>query len=278
MAETREELIKRLKEQAKEMRKIIIRTSEKAGQGHVAPAFSTVDITTALYFHIMKFDPKNPRMEDRDRYILSAGHKCLLQYVALAMLGVYPMELLDTFDQFDTGLGGHPIYEKLPGIEASTGSLGHGLPLGLGMALAGKKDKKDYRVFAILGDGECAEGTIWEAAMAAPKFKLDNLVAIVDYNKLCVDGPVAQVMPVEPFADKWKAFGWATKEIDGHNFEEILDALENLPFEKGKPNAIIANTVKGKGVSFIENQLSWHMRAPSKEEAVAALKEIEAMN
>jgi len=278
MAETREQLIKRLKGQAKEMRKIIIKTSEKAGQGHVAPAFSTVDITTALYFHIMKFDPKNTRWEDRDRFILSAGHKCLLQYVALAMLGTYPMDLLDTFDQLDTGLGGHPIYEKLPGIEASTGSLGHGLPLGLGMALAGKKDKKDYRVFAILGDGECAEGTIWESAMAASKFKLDNLVAIVDYNKLCVDGPIAEVMPLEPFADKWRAFGWATKEIDGHNFEEILDALENLPFEKGKPNAIIANTVKGKGVSFIENKLAWHMRAPTKEEAEVAIKEIEAMS
>jgi transketolase len=278
MAETREELIKRLKEQAKEMRKLIIKTSEKAGQGHVAPAFSTVEITTALYFHFMKFDPKNPTWEDRDRFILSAGHKCLLQYVALAMLGTYPMEMLDTFDQLDSCLGGHPIYEKLPGIEASTGSLGHGLPIALGMAIAGKRDKKDSRVFAILGDGECDEGSIWEAAMAAPKFKLDNLVAIVDYNKLSVDGPVSEVMPLEPFADKWKSFGWGCKEIDGHSFEEILDTLESIPFEKGKPSAIIANTVKGKGVSFIENKLAWHMRAPTEEEAEAALKEIEAMS
>lgn len=278
MAETREELIKRLKGQAKEMRKLIIKTSEKAGQGHVAPAFSTVEMTVALYFHFMKYDPKNPTWEDRDRFVLSAGHKCLLQYVALAMLGVYPMEMLDTFDQLDSCLGGHPIFKKLPGVEASTGSLGHGFPITVGMAIAGKRDKKDYRVFSILGDGECDEGSVWEAAMAAGKFKLDNLVAIVDYNKLSVDGPVSEVMPLEPFAAKWESFGWGCKEIDGHNFEEILDTLESLPLEPGKPNAIIAHTVKGKGVSFIENKLAWHMKAPTKEEAEAALEEIEAMS
>lgn len=277
MVETREELIKKLKSKAKEMRKLIITTSENAGQGHVAPAFSTVDITVALYFHIMKFDPKNPTWEERDRFLLSAGHKCLLQYVALAMLGVYPMELLNTFDQLDSPLGGHPIYAKLPGIEASTGSLGHGLALGVGMGIAAKRDKKNSRTFVIIGDGECDEGTIWEAAMAASKFKLDNLVAIVDYNKLSVDGPVEKVMPLEPFADKWRSFGFACREIDGHNFKEILDAFEAIPFEKGKPSVVLAHTVKGKGVSFIENKVEWHMRAPTKEEAVVALKEIEAM-
>ena len=278
MVETREELIQRLKKTAKEMRKIIIKTSENAAQGHVAPAFSAIETGVALYFHIMKLDPKNPKWEDRDRFLLSAGHKCLISYVALAMLGFYPMEVLDTFDQFGSTLGGHPIYEKCSGVDASTGSLGHGLPLGVGMAIAGKRDKKDYRVFVMMGDGECDEGTVWEGAMAASKYKLDNLVGIVDYNKLSVDGLISEVMPLEPFADKWRSFGWECREIDGHNMEEVVSTLEKIPFKEGKPSMIIAHTIKGKGVSFITNKLEWHMRAPTKKEAVAALDEIEAMD
>jgi len=278
MVETREELIQRLKKTAKEMRKIIIKTSENAAQGHVAPAFSAIETGVALYFHIMKLDPKNPKWEDRDRFLLSAGHKCLIPYVALAMLDFYPMKVLDTFDQFGSTLGGHPIYEKCPGVDASTGSLGHGLPLGVGMAIAGKRDKKDYRVFVMMGDGECDEGTVWEGAMAASKYKLDNLVGIVDYNKLSVDGLISEVMPLEPFADKWRSFGWECEEIDGHNMEEVVSTLEQVPFKKGKPSMILAHTIKGKGVSFITNKLEWHMRAPTKEEATAALKEIEAMD
>ena len=276
MAETREKLIENLKEQAKEMRKLIIRTSERAKQGHVAPAFSSVDFTTALYFHIMNLDPKNPKADDRDRFLLSAGHKCLVQYTSLAMKGVIPKDLLNTFDQLDSKLGGHPIYAKIPGVEASTGSLGHGLPVGVGMAIAGKLDNKDYRVFVIIGDGECAEGSIWEGAMAASKYKLDNLIAIIDYNKLSVMGRTSEVMPLEPLGDKWRSFGWSCREIDGHNMEQVVDTLEAVPFEKGKPSMIIANTVKGKGVSFIENSTAWHMRAPNKEEADAAIEEIEA--
>ena len=277
MAETRTELIKRLKQQSKEMRKMIVQTSCNAHQGHVAPAFSAVEMTVALYFHAMKFDPKKPDWPDRDRLIFSAGHKCLNQYVALAMSGCISKELLNTFDQLDSCLGGHPIYAKCPGIEASTGSLGHGLPIAVGMGLAAKKDKKNYRIFTILGDGECHEGSVWEGAMAASKFQLDNLIAIIDYNKLSYDGPISKVMPLEPFASKWRDFGWTCKEIDGHNFTELVDTLDQIPFEKGKPSAIIAHTIKGKGVSFMTNKLEWHMRAPSKEEAAAAIKEIEAM-
>ena len=278
MAETREELIQRLRETAKEVRRIIIKTAEHAGQGHIAPALSATEVTVALYFHIMKLDPKNPKWDDRDRFLLSAGHKCLVQYAALAMLDFYPMEVLETFDQLDSYLGGHPIYEKCPGIEASTGSLGHGLPIGIGMAIAAKRDGKNHRVFAIMGCGECAEGTNWEAAMAASKYKLDNLVAVVDYNKLSIDGFVSDVMPLEPFGDKWTSFGWSCKEIDGHNMEEVVDTLERVPFEKGKPSMIIAHTVKGKGVSFMANKVEWHGKAITKEEAQIAIKEIEAAN
>jgi transketolase len=277
MAETREELIERLKSRSREMRKLIIKTSENAGEGHIAPALSSVDITAALYFHILGLDSQNPQWDDRDRFLLSAGHKCLVQYTALAMRGFIPLELLDTFDQLDSSLGGHPIFGTCPGIEASTGSLGHGLSIGVGMAIAGKIDKRAYRVFVVVGDGECDEGSIWEGAMAAAKFKLDNLVAIVDYNKLSIDGPVADVMPLEPFSDKWRSFGWSCREIDGHNMEQIVDTLEAVPFERGKASVIIAHTVKGKGVSFMENNLAWHARAPSREEAKRAIEDIEAM-
>ena len=278
MAESRAELLKRLKAQSKEMRKLILKTSYNAGQGHVAPAYSAVEMTSALYFHAMKFDPKKPDWVDRDRLIFSAGHKCLNQYVALAMMGAIPMSLLDTFDQLDSCLGGHPIYGKCAGVDASTGSLGHGLPIGCGMAIAAKNDKKDYRVYVIMGDGETHEGSVWEGALSANKFKLDNLVAIIDYNKQTVDGPIDKVMPIEPFADKWRAFNFATKEIDGHNLEEVVSTLERLPFEKGKPNCIIAHTTKGKGVSFMTNNPAWHMKAPNKQEFEAAMKEIEAMD
>lgn len=278
MTETRKELIQRLKKTAKEMRKIIIRTAEHAGQGHIAPALSATEVTAALYFHIMKLDPKNPKWEDRDRFLLSAGHKCLAQYAALAMLDFYPMEDLETFDQLDSYLGGHPIYEKCPGIEASTGSLGHGLSIATGMAIAAKRDRKKHRVFVIMGDGECAEGANWEAAMAASKYELDNLAAVVDYNKLSIDGRISKVMPLEPFGDKWTSFGWACKEIDGHNMEEVVDTLEKVPFEKGKPTMIIAHTVKGKGVSFMANKAEWHGKVITKEEAEFAIKEIEAAN
>jgi len=225
----------------------------------------------------MKYDPGNPQWPDRDRFILSAGHKCLVQYVALSMVGVNPMELLDTFDCYESCLGGHPIYEKCPGIEASTGALGHGLGIACGMAYAGKNDKKDYRVFTILGDGECHEGSVWEAAAVGSKYQLDNLVAIVDYNKNSGIYPIEASMPVEPFAAKWKDFGWGCVEIDGHNMEEVVSTLEKVPFERGKPSAILAHTVKGHPISFIINQPGWHFAHWSQEDVAKALQEIESM-
>lgn len=277
MDKQREELIKRLKETAKKMRKMIVKTALNAGQGHIAPALSASDFTAALYFHIMKIDPGDQKCENRDRFILSAGHKCLVQYAALALLGFFPKEDLNDFDRMGSYLGGHPIYNACPGIEASTGSLGHGLSIGIGMAIAGKRDNKDHRIFVIMGDGECNEGANWEAAMAASKFKLDNLIAIVDYNKLSIDGFISNVMPLEPLYDKWVSFGWACREINGNNMEEIVDALEKVPFEKDKPSVIIAHTTKGKGVSFMEGKAEWHGKTITSEEAERAVKEIEIM-
>ena len=231
---------------------------------------------TALFFHILRISPENPADPDRDRFIMSAGHKCGILYAALAERGYISKETLDTFLEFDKTLGGHPDMKKIPGVEASTGSLGHGLPIGVGMAIAGKYDGRGYRVFVLLGDGELAEGSNWEAAMSARHFNLDNLVAIVDRNRLQIDGPTEEVMALEPLADKWKSFGWAVSEIDGHDMTQIVETLDHLPLVKGKPSVVIAHTTKGKGVSFMENQVGWHYRAPTKEEADKALKELEA--
>ena len=279
MTESHTALIKRLKQQSKEMRKIIVITAGRApGAAHVPSALSATELVTALYLHSLKYDSKNPKWEDRDRFILSAGHKSLVQYAALAMKGVLHMDTLDTYCRYESCLVGHPVFEICPGIEASTGSLGHGLGIGCGMALVGKYDKKDYRVFVLLGDGECHEGTIWEAAAFGFKYKLDNLVAIVDYNKNTVTYPIEDIMPVEPFADKWRAFGWACKEIDGHNMGKVVAAFDKIPFEKGKPTAILAHTIKGKGASFTVNQAIWHSNKWSKEDVEKALDEIEAMD
>lgn len=278
MAESRTESIQRLKRKSKEMRKLIVETAGKAASAHVPSAFSATEMVTALYFHILKYDPKNLKWPDRDRFLLSAGHKCLVQYAALTLVGVISEETMCTFDCYESCLGGHPIYGKCPGIEASTGALGHGLGIGAGMAYAGKFDKKNYRVFVLLGDGECHEGSVWEAAMFGSKYGLDNLVAIVDYNKNSATFPIEMAMPVEPFADKWRSFGWSCKEIDGHNLGEVVSALEGIPFEKGKPSAILANTVKGKGVSFIINNPMWHFAPWKPEDVEKALKEIEALD
>ncbi len=275
MTETRKELIQSLKQKAKQMRKLIVETAGRAGSAHVPSAFSATEMVTALYFNIMKYDASNPLWEDRDRFILSAGHKCLVQYAALTLAGVMTHEDICTFDCYESFLGGHPIYGKCPGIEASTGALGHGLNIGAGMAYAGKFDKKDYRVFVILGDGECHEGTIWEAAMAGSKYELDNLIAIVDYNKMSATFPLEAAMPVEPFADKWRSFGWSCQEINGNDMEEVVSALQALPFEQGKPSAILSHTVKGHGVSFIVNQPMWHYAKWNPEDINKALAEIE---
>ena len=245
-----------------------------AKAGHPGGALSAADIVTALYFRVMRIDPENPTWPDRDRFILSKGHACPVWYAALAERGYFDKSHLATLRRIDSILQGHPDMNKTPGIDMTTGSLGHGLSAGLGMALSGKLHKKDYHVWVIIGDGESQEGSIWEASMAAPKWKLDNLTAILDYNHLQNDDSVDNLMPIDPPVDKWKAFGWHVVEIDGHNMKEIVEALEAARSFKGIPTIIVANTVKGKGVSFMENVCEWHGKAPCQEEADRALAEL----
>jgi len=251
----------------------IIRMVGKAGSGHPGGSLSSADIVAALYFGgILRVDPKNPLWEDRDLFVLSKGHAAPVLYAALAEMGFFPVDVLLTLRKLGSPLQGHPDRKKVAGVEASTGSLGQGLSIAVGMALAGKLDKKDYKVWALLGDGECQEGQIWEAAMAGAHYKLDNLRAIVDHNGLQIDGPVGKVMSVEPLIDKFSAFGWETVSVDGHNVRELLDAMRRPA--AGKPLAIIAETVKGKGVAFMENVAAWHGKAPQGEELERALAEV----
>ena len=236
--------------------------------GHPGGSLSAADVVTALYFRVMRIDPKNPDWPDRDRFILSKGHACPVWYAALAERGYFDKSNLKTLRRMGSILQGHPDMRKTPGIDMTAGSLGHGLSAGLGMALSGKLLQKDYHVFVIIGDGESQEGSIWEASMAAPNFKLDNLTAILDYNHLQNDYCVDDLMPIEPLADKWRAFGWSVQEINGHDYAEIMQALTTIPFEVGKPNCVIAYTHKGEGVSFIKDRAGWHHRVPTEEELV----------
>lgn len=257
-----------------QIRQDIVRMVGEAKSGHPGGSLSAADIVTTLYFHEMKVDSENPTNPDRDRFVLSKGHAAPVLYAALAEKGFFPREELGTLRKIGSRLQGHPSMKHLPGVEMSTGSLGQGLSAANGMALAGKLDKRDYRVYALLGDGEIQEGQVWEAAMAAAHYKLDNVVAIIDHNKLQIDGPTSEVMSPEPIADKWRAFGWHVEVINGHDFEEIIAALNKAREVKGQPTAIIANTVKGKGVSFMENQVGWHGNAPSSEQTTQALCEL----
>jgi transketolase len=245
-----------------------------AAAGHPGGSLSAADVVTALYFRIMRIDPENPGWPDRDRFILSKGHACPVWYAALAERGYFDKSHLKTLRQMGSILQGHPDMLKTPGIDMTAGSLGHGLPAGLGMALSGKLQQKDYHVFVIIGDGESQEGSIWEASMAAPNFKLDNLTAILDYNHLQNDYSVDDIMPIHPPVDKWQAFGWHVIDIDGHDMAQVVVALEEAKSHKGKPTMIVANTVKGKGVSYMENVCEWHGRAPCQEEADQAIKEL----
>ncbi len=263
-----------LVDKAKQLRRTILTTITRAGSGHVAPAFSCVELITALYFHVLRVDTSRPKWEDRDRFILSAGHKCMAQYVALAERGFFPASLLETYNKYGSMFGGHPDAKKVPGIDASTGSLGHGLGLAVGMGLAAKMDRKSHRVFVLLGDGELNEGTVWEAAMAAAHYKLDNVVAIVDRNGLQGGGSGNVVMSTEPLVDKWVSFGWRVRVVDGHDMKDIIGALDGVPFEAGRPSVVIALTVKGKGVSFMENQASWHLKVPTAAEYEVAMREL----
>lgn len=256
------------------IRKQIIDMAVSAGGGHIAPALSTVEILLSLYFHVLKVNPRDPQWPERDRFILSKGHGCCALYAVLAERGFLSREALKTFCQDGHVMGGHPEYDKIPGIETSTGSLGHGLSVAVGLALAAKHDGNSHRVFVLLGDGECNEGSVWEAAMAASQFKLDNLVAIVDNNKLLATGFIKDIMSLEPFAMKWRSFGWKVREIDGHDINEISRTLNEAPFAEKKPSVIISHTVKGKGISYMENNPIWHYRLPNKEELSQAYEEL----
>jgi transketolase len=245
-----------------------------AGEGHPGGSLSVTDVVTALYFRIMRVDPENPGWPDRDRFILSKGHACPAWYSALAERGYWDKAHLGTLRQLNSLLQGHPDMKVTPGIDMTAGSLGHGLSAGLGMALAGRLHGSDYHVWVVIGDGECQEGSVWEAALAAAKWKVDNLTAILDRNKLQNDDRIENVMPDEPMADKWRAFGWDVIEIDGHDMAQIVETLEHVQEVKGVPTIVIANTVKGKGVSYMEGIPVWHGRAPDEFEAACALEEI----
>lgn len=260
---------------AKEIRKKILKMIFDSQSSHIGSALSCIDILTVLYFKILSIDPKNPLDENRDRFILSKGHAASALYATLAQRGFFPEKILDTYCLNGSKLAGHSTMNCMPGVEVSTGSLGHGLNIGAGIALAEKQDNKNYRVFVLMSDGECEEGTVWEAAMFGSHHKLDNLIAIIDYNKLQAFGRTNDVINLEPLKDKWISFGWRVQEIDGHNFNEIEKTCEKSPFEKNKPSIIIAHTIKGKGISFMENKLEWHYKSPNKEQYNSALKELE---
>ncbi|HTW22671.1 MAG TPA: transketolase [Candidatus Baltobacteraceae bacterium] len=247
----------------------------RAKSSHIGSVFSTVDILAVLYDKILRVDPAQPDWPDRDRFILSKGHACAGLYAALAERGFFPATWLEEFFANGGRLAGHATHWGVPGVEASTGSLGHGLSLGAGMALAGKRDGLSYRVFVMLSDGECDEGSTWEAALFAPHHGLENLVAIVDYNKIQSFGRVDDVLGLSPFAAKWESFGWGVCEIDGHDHPQIERALSQIPAVRGKPTCVIANTVKGKGVSFMEDKVLWHYRCPDAEERRLAFAELE---
>lgn len=252
------QLLSELKKHALNIRRAVVTVSSKAGTSHIGSILSTVDILTALYFDILRNDPKKPNNLTRDKFILSKGHCGLGLYCTLAERGFIPRKLLDQYCKNGSILPIHPVLGSIPGIEATTGSLGHGLGLGLGLALAQKRNNEPGRTFVLLSDGECDEGSTWEAVMLAGHLKIDNLVAIVDYNKIQCYGQVKDVLDLEPFADKWRANNWEAVEVDGHNYNELISVLNNIPQRRGKPTAVIAHTVRGKGIPFMENKMEWY--------------------
>ncbi len=262
-----------LKDKAKDIRRTIVRMIYQAKSGHIGGSLSSVEILVTLYYRILRIDPKNPDWPDRDRFILSKGHSVEGYYAILADLGFIDREELETYCKFNSRLTGHPTV-KIPGVEANTGSLGHGLSIGVGMALAGKMDNRDYKVYVLMGDGEQAEGSIWEAGMSASHYRLDNLVGIVDRNRLQIGGPTESVMSLEDLSDKWKAFGWSVIEVNGHDIKELINVFENTPITRNKPTLIIAHTIKGRGVSFIENKAEWHHKVPTEEEFARIMEEL----
>jgi transketolase len=263
------------KELAKQIRIHALKMTNSGGSSHIGSALSIADILAVLYGCILRVDPKHPKALERDRFILSKGHAGAAIYAALAEAGFFSTEKLKTHYQDGSDLSGHVSHKGIPGVELSTGSLGHGLSIGAGMALGAKMDGDNHRVFVLLSDGECDEGSTWESILFASHHRLDNLVAIIDYNKIQSLAPVAETIGLEPFADKWRSFGWALREADGHDHQQLQDALAEFPEELGKPTVVIANTIKGKGVSFMENTVLWHYRCPKGEEFEAALRELE---
>lgn len=268
---------KQLRDIATIIRRHIITMSARANASHVGSALSPVEIVTALYFHAMRIDPKKPDWEDRDRFILSKGHGGAVLYAALAERGIFPKSLLDTFCLDKSPLPTHPVGVQISGVagvEVTTGSLGHGLAMSIGVALAGTYDKKSYTTYVMLSDGECDEGSVWESVLYAGVKKIDNLIAFVDYNKIQSFGRTADVLDLEPLADKFRAFRWHTQEIDGHNFAEIIAAINQAKKIKGMPHCVVAHTIKGKGISFMENKLEWHYRSPTGALLEQALREL----
>jgi transketolase len=259
---------------AREVRKDILKMTSAVQSGHPGGAMSATDIIVTLYFYKMRHDPSNPKWEKRDRFVLSKGHVCPALYSVLARSGYFPLDKLKEFRRIDGELQGHPDMHKTPGIEISTGSLGHGIGAAVGMAMGLKLSGSDSKVYCMIGDGEAQEGSVWEATMAASHYNLNNLVVILDNNNLQIDGPVDEVMSIYPALEKWKAFGWRVFEINGHDFKEIKEALDEADKSRFKPTMIIAKTVKGKGVSFMENRAQWHGKALPPELLKEALKEL----
>ncbi len=274
MGEYKELSLGELAERAQVLRRHVLRMVHAAGSGHVGGSLSAADIVTALYFRVLRIDPTRPDWPDRDRFILSKGHACPILYAALAERGFFPSEELMTFRKVNSRLQGHPEMGTLPGVEANGGAEGQGLSIGLGMALAARLDGRSYHTYVLLGDGENDTGQVWEAAMTAAHFKLDNVTAIIDRNKIQQEGPTERIMSLEPLADKWRAFNWNVVEINGHDMGDILHGFQAALDQKGKPACIIAHTVKGKGVSFMENNIEFHGKAPTDKELAAALREL----
>jgi transketolase len=260
-----------LDERSKQLRRLIVRGLAGGGRGHIGSSMSLVEILRVLYDDILRFRPQEPHWPARDRMILSKGHGCLALYVLLADKGYIPLETLDVFCRRDSILGGHPEAGKIPGVEASTGALGHGLSIGVGMALAARMQRRDSRVFVVLGDGEIDEGSVWEAAMCAGKHRLSHLTAIIDYNKIQSAGTTREIQDLEPLLDKWRAFNFAATEIDGHDVDGLRQLFQRLPLAEDRPSAIICHTVKGKGIGFAENDPNWHHKAKVPPDLVAKM-------
>jgi len=269
-----EELVQHLSDLAWVLREDVVRMIYRAGSGHLGGSLSAVEIVTALFFHHIKVDPQNPTMPDRDRFLLSKGHAAPLLYAALARRGFFPVEELETLRELDSRLQGHPDRLKTPGVEMTSGVLGHGVAIGVGLALAARLDNAKWKVYVLVGDGETQAGIVWEGAMMASKYELGNLTVILDFNDVQLDGPVHEIMPIQPVADKWRSFGWHVTEINGHDMREVLEALDRTDNVHDQPKTIVARTVKGKGVSFMEGQSRWHGRAPNEGEYAQAMKEL----